>query len=160
MVGPQFQAKGVRLHVAPVPPDTWIHADREKVQQVMLNLLSNALKFTEPAGEVAMSCAVDGRAVTLAVRDTGIGIAPDRLVDIFEPFVQVDASLTRRAGGAGLGLAISRNLSTAMGGTLSVESALGGGSCFVVSLPRADAAADDAPRLDAVVPGRATAAAD
>ena len=138
MLGPQFETKRVRLEVAPVPADACVRGDREKVQQVVLNLLSNALKFTEPGGEVRLGCTIDEDRARISVRDTGIGIAPERLGDIFEPFVQVDGSLTRRVGGAGLGLAIARNLTTAMGGTLSVESALGGGSCFTAALPRAD----------------------
>ena len=72
------------------------------------------------------------------MRDAGIGIAPERPDDIVEPFVQVDGSPRRRIGGAGLDLAIPRDLTTAMGGTLSVESTLGGGSCFTAALPRAD----------------------
>ena len=139
MLGPQYEAKGVRLEVAPVPVDVFLRGDREKVQQVVLNLLSNALKFTEPRGEVVLSCQVDGGVVRISVRDSGIGIAPERLADIFEPFVQVDGSLTRRVGGAGLGLAIARNLTTAMGGELTVESTLGRGSCFTAALPTAEA---------------------
>jgi signal transduction histidine kinase len=123
-----------------VPPHVVLWGDREKVQQVVLNLLSNALKFTEPPGEVALAFGVGADGVRLEVRDTGIGIPPDRLADIFEPFVQIDGSLTRRAGGTGLGLAIARTLTTAMHGRLMVESALGHGSRFsaVLPLPRSD----------------------
>jgi signal transduction histidine kinase len=135
LLGPAFQTKGVRLVIEPPPPDAVLWGDREKVQQVVLNLLSNALKFTEPSGEVALTCVVEAEAVRLEVRDTGIGIAPERLEDIFEPFVQIDGSLTRRVGGTGLGLAIARTLTTAMGGRLTVESTPGEGSRFVVRLP-------------------------
>jgi signal transduction histidine kinase len=143
LIGPAFHAKGVRLAVDSVPPHVVLWGDREKVQQVVLNLLSNALKFTEPPGEVALAFGVGADGVRLEVRDTGIGIPPDRLADIFEPFVQIDGSLTRRAGGTGLGLAIARTLTTAMHGRLTVESALGHGSRFsaVLPLPRSDAPA-------------------
>ena len=157
MLGPQFEAKGVRLEVAPVPAHTFLRGDREKVQQVVLNLLSNALKFTEPQGRVSLSCTVDADGVRISVRDSGIGIATERMADIFEPFVQVDGSLTRRVGGAGLGLAIARNLTTAMGGELTVDSALGRGSWFTAALPRAEA--PDAREPDAAAAARETAAA-
>jgi signal transduction histidine kinase len=134
MVGPQMVAKGVRLVCPPVAEDLVALGDRERVQQVVLNLLSNAIKFTEPGGEVVVdTAALDGE-VRIAVRDTGAGIHADQLETIFEPFVQLDASLTRRAGGTGLGLAISRQLAHAMGGTLSVESTVGVGSTFTLSL--------------------------
>ncbi len=155
MLGPQFDSKGVRLDVAPVPDGARVRGDREKVQQVVLNLLSNALKFTEPGGEVLLRCAVDGAGTRISVRDSGIGIAPERLGDIFEPFVQVDGSLTRRVGGAGLGLAIARNLATAMGGALTVETTLGRGSCFTTALPTADKG--DAPRRVTAASERAPA---
>ena len=135
--GPQFQAKGVRLVVDPPPADALVRGDPDKVQQILLNLLSNALKFTERSGEVVLTCSVGANAVRLEVRDTGVGIAPDRQDEIFEPFVQVDAALTRRVGGTGLGLSIARHLTVAMGGHLTVESTPGKGSRFVAALPRA-----------------------
>jgi signal transduction histidine kinase len=140
LVGPQMQAKGIRFIVGPVPADAIARADRERAQQVLLNLLSNATKFTGAGGEIAIETTSGPGEVRIAVRDTGRGISPEQFESIFEPFVQVDASLTRRAGGTGLGLAIARKLMAAMGGSLAVESALGSGSTFTLCLPHADAA--------------------
>jgi signal transduction histidine kinase len=137
-VGHQFEARGVRLVVGPVTAEAVARADRERVQQVLLNLLSNALKFTEPGGEVAIETAVSDHTVCIDVRDAGPGIDAAHHEAIFEPFVQVDASLTRTAGGAGLGLAIARQLATAMGGTLVVRSTPGAGSTFTLTLPHLD----------------------
>jgi len=134
----QFAARGVRLAVAPVPAAALVRADRDRMQQVLLNLLSNAMKFTEPGGEVVVDTALAGDRVCIEVRDTGCGIGPDDVDTIFEPFVQIDASLTRRTGGTGLGLAIARQLTSAMGGTLTVRSAVGAGSTFTLALPIAD----------------------
>jgi signal transduction histidine kinase len=137
-VGRQMQTKGVRLVLQSVPADAIVRGDRERVQQVLLNLLSNALKFTESGGEVVVATTVLDGMVRIDVSDTGSGIGPAQLDAIFEPFVQVDASLTRRAGGTGLGLAIARQLASAMGGTVTVRSALGAGSTFSLTLPHAD----------------------
>ncbi len=134
----QMTAKDVRLMVGEVPADAIARGDRKKILQVLLNLLSNAMKFTEPGGEVGIHTVVEGGVVRIDVRDTGSGISPAQLDSIFEPFVQVDASLTRRAGGTGLGLAIARQLTRAMGGTISVRSQLGAGSTFSLTLPRAE----------------------
>ena len=130
-------AKGVKLVVGDVPANAVVRGDRKKILQVLLNLLSNAMKFTETGGEVVIDTAVDDAAVRIDVRDTGAGISPAQLDAIFEPFVQVDASLTRRAGGTGLGLAIARQLTRAMGGTVTVRSVLGVGSTFSLTIPRA-----------------------
>ena len=134
----QMTAKGVRLEVGDVPAEAIVRGDRKKILQVLLNLLSNAMKFTEPGGEVGIDILVDEGAVRIDVRDTGSGISAAQLETIFEPFVQVDASLTRRAGGTGLGLAIARQLTRAMGGTVTVRSQLGVGSTFSLTLARAE----------------------
>jgi signal transduction histidine kinase len=104
----------------------------------VLNLLTNAGKFTEPGGRVTLEGAAAGiDTVVIRVSDTGHGIAPEQQGRIFDPFVQVDARLTRTQEGVGLGLAISRDLARGMGGELMVESARGVGSTFTLSLPRA-----------------------
>ncbi|HEX8486851.1 ATP-binding protein [Sphingomonas sp.] len=109
--------------------------DAARVRQIVFNLLSNALKFTT-GGEIAIGAhwSSDGRAI-ITVRDTGIGIAADKLEAIFESFRQADAGTTRQFGGTGLGLAICRQLARAMGGDVGVESELGQGSVFTVTLP-------------------------
>ena len=136
LVIPQVRARGLRYVLDGCPPELTVRADREKLQQVLLNLLSNAIKFTESGGEVRVACTSDGDQVAIAVSDTGIGIAPDKLATIFEPFVQVDQRLTRTQEGVGLGLAIARELARGMGGDLVVKSEAGRGSRFTLRLPR------------------------
>jgi signal transduction histidine kinase len=141
LIEPQLDARHVR-HAVDVPHDLAARADREKVQQILLNLLANANKFTSADGLVSVDAA-PGRdrpdIVYLRVRDTGTGIPHDRLEHIFEPFVQVDTDPYRRAEGTGLGLAISRDLARGMGGDLRVRSEMGVGSSFTVTLPRQQA---------------------
>ena len=135
MVAPQAALKAIRFSVGPCPERAVVRADRAKAEQVLLNLLSNAVKFTPAGGAVSLSCDVGERAVTIAVRDTGVGIPADKLGAIFEPFVQVGRSLARPTEGTGLGLAISRELARAMHGDLFAESAEGQGSTFRLVLP-------------------------
>lgn len=113
-----------------------MRVDRDRVEQIVVNLLSNAIKFTEPGGRITTSVETAGDVVLLRVTNTGIGIAEDKLADIFEPVVQADATLTRTRSGTGLGLAIARKLATAMGRDLTVESTIGAGTTFTLSLPR------------------------
>ncbi|MFL5385395.1 MAG: ATP-binding protein [Longimicrobiaceae bacterium] len=135
MVEPQLRAKELALGVG-VPPGTVARADREKVQQILINLLSNALKFTPAGGRVRVDAEAAGEGVVrLAVADTGIGIPAEKQASVFDPFVQVDMSRTRRSEGSGLGLAISRDLARGMGGDLAVESTPGEGSTFTLTLP-------------------------
>ena len=110
-------------------------ADRAKVEQVLLNLLSNALKFTPSAGTVTLACRAVGTEALVEVHDTGVGIAADKLEAVFEPFVQVDRSLTSDHEGTGLGLAISRELARAMNGDVTVRSVIDAGSTFTLHLP-------------------------
>jgi PAS domain S-box-containing protein len=138
MIEPQIAAKGLRWS-ASVPPQLVARADREKVQQILLNLLTNAVKFTGAGGRVTVEAVEDASrpgGVLLRVADTGIGIPPSMVESIFEPFVQVDASHTRPVEGSGLGLAISRDLARGMGGDLTAESEVGQGSTFTVALRR------------------------
>ncbi len=113
-------------------------ADPEKVTQILVNLLSNAIKFTPAGGRISAEVAAQDDTVTLSVRDTGLGIAPEKLETIFEPFVQLKEGLADREGGIGLGLSISRDLARAMQGDLTVESTEGKGTRFTLSLPRAN----------------------
>jgi len=115
-------------------------ADQEKVQQIVLNLLSNAIKFTDGGGRVTLEWMALDSTVLTRVQDSGCGIPPDRLENVFEPFIQVDSSRTRPQGGTGLGLSISRDFAVGMGGQLLVESELGKGSTFTLVLPQAASA--------------------
>ena len=137
MIEPQLAARDLTLEVA-VPAELEATADREKVQQILLNLLTNAVKFTAPGGRVTVD-AIEGSGETpvaiVRVTDTGIGVPPDMLERIFEPFIQVDASRTRATEGTGLGLAISRDLARGMGGDLAATSRIGVGSTFTLTLP-------------------------
>ena len=140
VVAPLATPRGVEVvcHVAPGTPRL-VLADGSRLRQVALNLLSNAVKFTE-RGTVTLQVGVASRRrglaeVVLAVSDTGIGIPAGSLGSMFESFSQVDASTTRRFGGTGLGLAISRGIVERMGGTIGVESTLGEGSVFTVTVP-------------------------
>ncbi len=139
MIEPQVAAKGLAFEVR-VAPDLAARADREKVQQILLNLLTNAIKFTPGGGRVTVDTARRAEVsntVFVRVSDTGIGVPADKLEAVFEPFMQVDASHTRGAEGSGLGLAISRDFARGMGGDLRVRSAYGQGSTFTLSLPAA-----------------------
>jgi PAS domain S-box-containing protein len=141
VVAPRAADKGLRLDftVGPGVPDTVV-GDPGRLRQVLLNLAANAVKFTERGG-VALSIEAQGGAgagrvrLVFVVRDTGIGIARERLGELFREFSQLDSSITRRYGGTGLGLAISRRLIDRMGGTIAVDSAPDQGSVFRVELP-------------------------
>ena len=135
LIVPQLRAKELHYALGACPANLVIRADRDKLQQILLNLLTNSIKFTNPGGELRTSCTAEGEMVAIAVEDTGIGIAADKLASVFEPFVQIDSTLTRTHEGVGLGLAISRDLARGMGGDLSVSSEVGVGSRFVLMLP-------------------------
>ncbi|WP_457421802.1 CHASE2 domain-containing protein [Roseateles sp. P5_E7] len=140
----------------------WVRGDQQRVAQIVTNLVGNAIKFTKVGGvTVELSRGADGL-VVIAVQDTGIGIAPERLERIFQPFAQADASIAREFGGTGLGLSITRSLARLMGGDVSVKSRPGEGSRFEVSLnlpdtvpPHADVGSD--PRVERVAPSRSLA---
>jgi PAS domain S-box-containing protein len=136
LIAPQMQTKELEFHLSSCDTALRARADRDKVQQIVLNLLSNAVKFTGAGGRVELECTRNAeRHVLVRVTDTGRGIAMDHLDRIFQPFVQVDAKLTRAESGTGLGLAISKDLARGMGGDLLVESVLGKGSTFILTLP-------------------------
>jgi len=136
LIAPQAGAKGLTLTVLEKPTPCAARADADKVRQIMLNLLSNAVKYTNRGGHIAIGSEKKSDQVRVSVRDTGLGVPPDKLEAIFEPFVQVGRALNRPGEGAGLGLSISRDLARWMGGDLTVESKVGVGSTFTLSLPR------------------------
>jgi signal transduction histidine kinase len=137
LVRPQLLAKTLHYRMDDCDPSVLVRADRDKLEQVLLNLLSNAIKFTPIDGTIEVGCEPADDRVVIHVSDSGQGIPADKLETIFEPFVQVDRTLTSIRDGVGLGLAISRALARAMGGDLVVRSELGVGSAFSLALPRA-----------------------
>jgi PAS domain S-box-containing protein len=137
LVIPQFIAHEVTLVRHPLVEDAEVLADKEKAQQIMLNLLTNAYKFTAPGGHVDLSIEVRPDTVAFAVADTGRGIPEERIENIFEPFVQIDRHLNQESQqGVGLGLSISKALARGMNGDLVVESEVDVGSTFTLILPR------------------------
>jgi signal transduction histidine kinase len=141
MIAPQVLAKGLHYSYRGVGKTTAVLADPEKMQQIVLNLLTNAVKFTESGGTITLSSELSGKCVEIRIADTGPGISPEKLERIFDPFVQAERRLNQPVQGVGLGLAISQDLARAMDGQVTVESVVGEGSTFTLSLPRA-------PRMD------------
>ena len=140
LVSPQAAAKSLTLDYVPAAGLLTVIADREKLRQIMLNLLSNAIRYTPPGGEITLTArAADRDRVEIRVEDTGPGIPESRREDVFEPFVQLDRSLAQPQEGLGLGLAISRDLARGMHGDLTVSTNAKGGASFVLVLPRGTA---------------------
>lgn len=135
IVRPLALAKGLSLDVDVSRPLGRIVSDERRVEQILLNLLGNAVKFTE-AGMIVLRAASDGDRIHFVVRDTGVGIEPEDLTTIFEPFRQVDSRLPPQHEGTGLGLAISYRLARKLGGHITVDSRRGAGSTFTLTLPR------------------------
>jgi signal transduction histidine kinase len=132
----QAKASGLTLSVRPSERTLVVEADGERLQQILLNLITNAIKFTTPGGSIAVTCEGDAQVVRLTVQDTGVGVPPIDIDRVFEPFVQIDRHLTNSSQqGIGLGLSISRDLARAMRGDLTLTSTVGVGSTFTVTLP-------------------------
>jgi signal transduction histidine kinase len=136
LMTPQLAAKEITLQFGGCDPNLAVRADSDPLRQILLNLVGNAVKFTDRGGQIMIDARTSGDTVDVRVEDTGIGISPDQLDYIFEPFVQVDPRLTRSEGGVGLGLAISRDLARGMGGDIAVTSRVGEGSVFTLRLLR------------------------
>jgi two-component system, OmpR family, sensor histidine kinase BaeS len=128
------ESAGVRLAVAAQPP-VQVHADPDRLRQVLGNLVTNALRATPSGGSVTLAAAPLGPSVVVRVADTGTGIAPASLPHVFDRFWRADSARGRRTGGSGLGLAIARQIVTDHGGTISVTSQLGVGTTFTITLP-------------------------
>jgi PAS domain S-box-containing protein len=128
----QATEKGLKLRVEAA--DGIVHGDETRLRQILINLIGNAVKFTDK-GEVSISAAVNPRGVTFTITDTGMGVPLDQLDKIFDRFRQVDGSATRKEGGTGLGLAITRSLVELHGGTISATSSFGNGTKFVFDIP-------------------------
>ena len=137
LMGARFAEAGIVYRREEVSEDLLVNADPDRLQQILLNLLTNAAKFTPAGGRVTLSAARVGERIHIAVADTGRGIAAAQIQDIFKPFSQVDPQTDRRKGGVGLGLAIGRELARSMEGDLTVVSEVGRGSEFTVALPAA-----------------------
>jgi signal transduction histidine kinase/CheY-like chemotaxis protein len=133
-VEPLVKSDGLRLMKEIEPGLSLLFTDQDKLKQIVVNLLSNAVKFTEE-GTITVTARQRHGQVAIAVRDSGIGIPADKLELIFEEFRQVDSSTTRRYSGTGLGLSISRHLARLLGGDIRVESGVGVGSTFTVTIP-------------------------
>ena len=136
LVAPLAEAKSIAYRVEECDDELAVLGDEERVRQILLNLVTNAVKFTPAGGQVTIRClARDGEA-DIEVQDDGRGIPADKLETIFDPFMQVGRALNRPEAGVGLGLAISRDLAAGMNGSLTVRSILGEGSTFTLTLPR------------------------
>ena len=134
-VEPQLRQNQIQYEYHPCPEPLAARADRARLQQVLINFLSNAAKFTPAGGTVRLECTRVGDTAHIRVHDTGRGIAAAQLDRIFEPFVQISEGYTRTASGSGLGLAISRDLARRMGGDILVTSVPGAGSTFTLVVP-------------------------
>ncbi len=142
LVEVRVREAGLAYEPASCPSDLSVRADPDRLQQILLNLLTNAIKFTPAGGTVAVSVESGEDDVCIHVRDTGRGISEAEQEHIFDPFVQGQPSEPEQGTGVGLGLAISQDLTEAMGGTLTVESQEGEGATFTITLPRSEASHD------------------
>jgi signal transduction histidine kinase len=139
-IRPVAEGKSITLEYESAGEEMWIFGDSDRVQQIVNNLLSNALKFTPEGGSVALVLENSDGNARISVRDTGQGIAPEFLPRVFERYKQANNSTTNRKGGLGLGLAIVKHLVELHGGSIAAESdGDGKGSTFVVTIPLATA---------------------
>jgi len=134
LVQPMAGDKHLKFVVELLDEDQAIQTDSTKLRQMLVNLLSNGIKFTD-TGEVRLSCSVSNSILEVRIADTGCGIAAENIEDVFEPFWQVEQSATRKTGGTGLGLSVTRKLARLLGGDVTVASRIGTGSTFVLTLP-------------------------
>jgi PAS domain S-box-containing protein len=141
LTAPQRQARGIEMDCTRCNMDLVLHGDREKIVQILLNVLSNASKFTPPGGRITIVTGFNAPGMAeISVSDTGVGMSPGEVDIVFEPFVQFDNTLSRENRGTGLGMPISRDLARGMGGDLVATSIKGNGSTFTLILPLAETA--------------------
>ncbi len=147
LVEPMAAAKDINFIVELLDEDQAIQTDGTKLRQMLVNLLSNGIKFTDK-GEVRVSCSVASSILEVRIADTGVGISADNIEDVFEPFWQAEQTATRRTGGTGLGLSVTRKLARLLGGDVSVASRVGSGSTFLLTLPMKAPAGETVRRRD------------
>jgi len=147
LVEPMAAAKDINFIVELLDEDQAIQTDGTKLRQMLVNLLSNGIKFTDK-GEVRVSCSVSNSVLEVRIADTGVGIAADNIEDVFEPFWQAEQTATRRTGGTGLGLSVTRKLARLLGGDVTVASRVGSGSTFLLTLPMKAPAGETVRRRD------------
>jgi signal transduction histidine kinase len=146
IVRPSAEIKNIALNIVSTPDIVEILNDKQRVQQVLLNLVGNAIKFTDK-GNVSIDCYVDKGKISIEVSDTGIGIKEEDLNAIFNPFIQIDNKLIRKYEGSGLGLSISQKLMELLNGNIEVRSEVGMGSTFTINLPLIEMTQTDSPPL-------------
>jgi len=142
LVRPQLDEKQLAFVYGGDDPDALMYVDAERLTRVVVNLLTNAIKFTPSGGRVLLQWRAEAARIVIRVEDTGIGIPPDQIDAIFEPFVQIPGQRAMNPNGVGLGLAIGRRLARAMGGDLVASSILGTGTTFELTVLRKGAEAD------------------
>ncbi|HEV7839378.1 MAG TPA: HAMP domain-containing sensor histidine kinase [Gemmatimonadaceae bacterium] len=134
LVQPMAADKKLKFVVELLNEDQSIQTDSTKLRQMLVNLLSNGIKFTDK-GEVRLGCAVNSSTLEVRIADTGVGIAAENIEDVFEPFWQAEQTATRKTGGTGLGLSVTRKLARLLGGDVTVASRMGAGTTFLLTLP-------------------------
>ena len=147
LVEPMAAAKDIKFIVELLHEDQAIQTDGTKLRQMLVNLLSNGIKFTDK-GEVRVSCAVNKAVLEVRIADTGVGIAAENIENVFEPFWQAEQTATRRTGGTGLGLSVTRKLARLLGGDVTVASRQGAGTTFLLTLPMKAPAGETVRRRD------------
>jgi signal transduction histidine kinase len=147
LVEPMAAAKSIDFIVELLEDDQSIQTDGTKLRQMLVNLLSNGIKFTEN-GEVRVGCSVNNGMLEVRIADTGVGIAAENIEEVFEPFWQAEQSATRKTGGTGLGLSVTRKLARLLGGDVTVTSRVGTGTIFLLALPMKAPAGETIRRRD------------
>ena len=147
LVEPMASAKNIQFIVELLDDDQAVQTDGTKLRQMLVNLLSNGIKFTEK-GEVRVGCSVNNEVLEVRIADTGVGIAAENIEDVFEPFWQAEQTATRKTGGTGLGLSVTRKLARLLGGDVTVASKMGTGTTFLLTLPMKAPAGETIRRRD------------